>query len=306
MRITVTGAGGFIGANLVRRLLAEGHDVCAVVRPCGSRSRLSGLDVITAEANILDSNALAGTLREHRPEVIYHLASSTWSAHTAEGEHQEAVRGGMENLLAACESCGPRRLVITGSAAEYGSGVGFDEGSVCRPDTALGSAKLEACKMAGIRAPNLGIECVWLRLFTPYGPFEVASRLVPSAIHAALNRQPLRLRFPHQERDFVAVADVVEAMVRSATSPLPNPGILNICSGEPTRVSSLASLVFACAGATPDWQLAPEASAPSGRETLARSSGINHRAREWLDWSPRLDLTTGIEEAIAWWKENSN
>ena len=304
MRIAVTGAGGFIGANLVRRLLKDGHDVCAIVRRGGSAERLAGIEAALCPADVRDGHSLAVIFSRFQPETVYHLASTAWNSHTPPEIHELAITQGMNGVLEACRHWCPRRLIATGSAAEYGSGAGFDEDSPCRPDTALGRAKAAACLMAAERAPQLGIECVWLRLFTPYGPFEAPTRLVPSAIRAALGRDSLTLRSPGEERDFLAVADAVDAMARAAWAPLPNPAILNLSSGQATSVTSLASLIFACAGTEPRWSEAVQA--PSGGETLARSSGSNRRAREWLGWSPRLELHKGIEQAIAWWKEQSS
>lgn len=303
MRIAVTGAGGFIGANLVRCLLHDGHDVLAILRPGGRRDNLSGLETLAfAEADICDAPALATAFHAHRPETVYHLASSTWNTATPAAEHERTIVSGMESLLAACAQWAPRRLIVTGSAAEYGAGVAFDEETPCRPDTALGKAKASAYRRATKIAPRQGIECVWLRLFTPFGPFEAPSRLVPAAIRAALEHHSLVLRAPQEERDFLAVSDAADAMVRAAWAPLPNPAILNICSGEPTRVDDLARLVFACAGVEPDWR-APHTQARG--ETLARSSGVNRRAADWLGWKPRLSLQAGIEQAISWWKDQS-
>ena len=304
MRIAVTGAGGFIGANLVRRLLKDGHNVCAIVRPGGSAKRLAGVEAGLCAADVRDGQALAAIFNRFQPETVYHLASTAWNSATPPEDHEQAITQGMNGVLEACERWRPRRLIATGSAAEYGSGAGFDEDSPCLPDTALGLAKAAACGLATGRAPQLGIECVWLRLFTPYGPYEAPTRLVPSAIRAALGRDSLTLRSPGEERDFLAVADAVDAMARAAWAPLPNPAILNLSSGRATSVASLAGLIFACAGTEPRWREA--AQAPSGGETLARSSGSNRRAREWLGWSPRLELDTGIEQAIAWWKEQSS
>ena len=303
MRIAVTGAAGFIGANLVRRLLSDGHDVLAILRPGGRRAYLTGLKPLAlAESDVCDTQALAAALQTHRAEVVYHLASSTWKVATPEAEHRRSIVTGMESLLAACAQWTPRRVIVTGSAAEYGTGTNFDEEAPCRPDTVLGAAKAAACRLATTTAPCRGIECVWLRLFTPYGPYEAPSRLVPSAIRAALDHRSLVLRAPQEERDFLAVADAVDAIARAASVPLPNPAILNICSGEPTRVQDLAHLVFACAGVKADCHAS---AALRGGETLARSSGTNRRAAGWLGWRPRLDLRAGIEQAIAWWKEQS-
>lgn len=303
MRIAVTGAGGFIGANLVRRLIAEGHDVYAILRPGSSAARLPAGEVTVAWADVADGDSLTKLLCRLRPETVYHLASTVWDGRTEPSAHERAIVGGMANLLEACEASCPRRLVAAGSAAEYGAGAGLDEDFPCRPETSLGRAKLEACRLALEHSSRQGLECVWLRLFTPYGAFEAPHRLVPSAIRAALGHERLRLRFPRQERDFLAVADTVEAMARAAWAPLPGTVILNLSSGQPTSAASLANLVFRCAGVEAAWRESEGLEESPENETLARSSGLNRRARQWLGWSPRLDLEAGIRQAIAWWKE---
>jgi nucleoside-diphosphate-sugar epimerase len=304
MRVAITGAGGFLGANLVRRLLAEGHEVLAAVRPGGSRARLDGLagELEVVEADACDRHRLSSVLSSARPEAVYHLASSGWTSAVDPFEHDRVIVGGMIALLDALANAPPRRLIVTGSAAEYGAGTELTEELGGHPDTALGAAKAIACRVASQCAPPLGIECVWLRPFTPFGAWEAPSRLVPSAILAALDGRLVSVRAPRERRDFVPVADFTEALILAGSRPLPNPAAINLGSGTATSVERMARLISERASGSGEIRF--ESGSGPGREALACSSGPCDRARSWLGWRPKLSLEEGIDQAIAWWKEH--
>ena len=303
MSVLVTGAGGFIGLNLLERLVQARAEVIATVRPGANRARIGRFArVIVEEADLLDAPRLQEICRKYRPRTIHHLASTGWNERVAPDEHRRTIETGMRNLLAAASLANVERLVVTGSAAEYGSGAQFTEESPLRPGTALGKAKAAALSLAVDAAVRKQIELVWLRLFTPFGPWEHPLRLVPAVIHAALSRRSVPLRTPHQSRDFVAVEDVVDALCAAADRRvLPNPAVVNICRGVPVEAGEMARLILRLAGVDPS--LAVAAAPPPDAETISQSSGSNARAKAWLAWEPRISLESGITRSIQWWKE---
>ena len=284
MRILVTGASGFIGAHLVRRLASEGHDVTVLPSPRFRAARLEGLRYGVA--------ARAG---DARAELVYHLASTPLDASVPDSEHARAITGGMARLLAELAPAPPRRMVVAGSAAEYGSGHGWREDDPPRPDTAFGRLKRAAAEMARASA----IPTVQLRIFTPYGEGEAPQRLVPSASRAALARQPVRLRSSGgQTRDYVPVPSVVDALIEAGRRPL-EPGIaINICSGVARRAVDVARRIAELAGTGS--AVEPGAETPG---VLAESSGDPSRAAALLGWRPRIEFDEGLHRALNWWKE---
>jgi nucleoside-diphosphate-sugar epimerase len=302
MKVLVTGAGGFIGLNLLERLTQAGGETVATVRPGTARGRIARFaGVIVEETDLLDAPRLQAIFRKHRPQTVYHLASTGWNERVAPDVHRRTIENGMANLLAAAGAAGASRLIVTGSAAEYGSGAAFTEESALAPETVLGKSKAAALSLAVSEAVRSGIELVWLRLFTPFGPWEHPKRLVPSVIQAALSRRQVRLRAPRQSRDFLAVQDVVGALWAANHRPLPNPAIVNICRGTPVEAGEMARKILQLAGEDP--ALAVEAPESLCAETIHESSGSNGRAKAWLDWEPAVSLESGIVRSIQWWKE---
>ena len=284
MRVLVTGASGFIGAHLMRRLSGEGHDVLVLPSPRFRAGRLAGLRYHLVER--------AGAARA---ELVYHLASTPLDSAIPASEHTRAITGGMARLLDELGAAPPRRKVIAGSAAEYGSGHAWREDDSPRPDTVFGVAKRAASEMARSSA----IPTVQLRMFTPYGEGEPPQRLVPSAARAALASLPLRLRSTGvQTRDYSHVLDVVDALIEAGRRPLEAGIAINICSGVGRRALDVARRIAQLAGTGTLVE-------PGGEEpaALAESSGDPARAAALLGWRPRVELDEGLRRALCWWKQ---
>jgi nucleoside-diphosphate-sugar epimerase len=119
VRALVTGAAGFVGANLVRRLLADGYEVKALVRAGTDRWRLDELsaDLEVAEVDLRDGEAVATAVAGARPEAVFHLA--TRGAYSWQIDAREIIEAnvlGTSNILEASRQAGVRALVNTGSS----------------------------------------------------------------------------------------------------------------------------------------------------------------------------------------------
>ncbi|MCC6538060.1 MAG: NAD(P)-dependent oxidoreductase [Bryobacterales bacterium] len=288
MRILITGASGFIGRRLLKRLETEGggHDMFVLPSPHFQPARVAG-----RRYRLVESAA------EARAELIYHLAGPALEA--SEAEHEAVTVGGTRRLLAALGPAAPGRrpprLVLAGSGAEYGSGHGWRETDAPRPDTALGRAKCAAAAYA--RAAALTVSLVHLRLFTPFGAGEAETRLIPSAVRAAVRGEAIRLRTTgEQTRDYVEIDDVVEALVRAGRPDAAlAPGItINVCSGQPRRALDVAACVARIAGS--GVRVEPGTVRP---EALRESAGDGGRARELLGWEPRRDFEAALADLVA-------
>ena len=284
MRILVTGASGFIGAPLMRELERRGgHRLFVLPSERFAAERLAGVRYETV--------AKAGSARA---VVVYHLAGPPIDARLDAAEYERLITGGAARLLDQLRGAPPERLIVAGSAAEYGSGHGWREDDAPRPDTLFGRLKLAA--------GNLAFGAHWipvvarLRLFTPFGPGEPGARLIPSAVGAARAGERLRLRSTgEQTRDYVPLSDAVGALASAATACLEPRSILNICTGEPRTALDAARRVFALAGGDP-------ASVEPGEETpaaLQRSSGDATLAARLLAWHPRQTFDAAVAALLA-------
>jgi len=122
-RVIVTGGTGFIGANLTRRLLNEGHEIHLLVRPGYSPRRIQAIreDVHLHVIDLMDIESLRGVVRRIRPDWVFHLAASgaySWQTDVAQMVRTNIV--GTINLVEACLQAGFETFINTGSSSEYG------------------------------------------------------------------------------------------------------------------------------------------------------------------------------------------
>src|SRR6185295_10595037 len=123
---------------------------------------------------------------------------------------------GTLHLLEALRTLPIKRLVVTGSIAEYGSGSMLREDSPLLPATLLGAAKVNASILVQTFARLYGLPAVILRLCLPYGPWENPRRLVPHTILSALGGRDIEMTEGKQQRDLVYIDDIVSALLLAA------------------------------------------------------------------------------------------
>jgi UDP-glucose 4-epimerase len=277
--VLITGAGGFVGANLVRRLLADDRNVAALIRPGGDPWRLDGLDIEVVEADV--RQGVPGGF-----DLVFHLAAhGAYSWQEDEQEIRETNVRGTENALAAGE-----RVVVAGSSSEYGpKAYAPTEDEPLEPNSPYGAAKAAATSLAVERG------AVVLRLYSAYGPWEEPNRLVPTLLGRALRDELPPLVSPRVARDFVYVADVCEAFVRAADA---EPGrVYNVGSGKQRTVAEVVETVRKLAGvhAEPQW-----GSMPDRRWDTETWVANAERIRRELGWEPRIGLEEGLRRTLEW------
>jgi nucleoside-diphosphate-sugar epimerase len=259
MRVLLTGAGGFIGANIASALLARGIEVHAVVRNARRAARLdaiarpfAGQDrsgerehgkgaLVIHEADILDPAARARVIEASTPELCIHAA---WYAvpgrYLAAAENLAHVAASLD-LAMALVHAGCTRLVGLGTCFEYDTSTSenLTESSPTTPRFLYATCKLALYQMLQAYAPLANLSFAWCRIFYQYGPQEPAERLVPSVIDRLLGGVVAETTEGAQVRDFLHVADVGEAVATVALSNLE--GAVNVGSGVPLTVRRLIS-----------------------------------------------------------------
>ncbi len=301
-RVFVTGASGFLGTNLVRRLIESGAEVHALVRPSSDMWRLR--DVLTRitlhRADIRRQDELRGILRLVAPEFIFHLAARGVSRCDSDRrELFEANVVGTANLLEASSPLDYERFVHLGGSSEYGSNARpMSENDRLEPVTAYGASKAAASLLCRQFARSEDRRLVILRPFSVYGPWEPATRLIPTAIMAALHGRDMALTPPGIRRDLVFVDDVIDSCLAAAERDVAPGEIVNIGSGREWSNEEVVAAAEALCGRKIRVRLG---------EYPVRASDAPHwvaeirKAERVLGWAPTHSLDEGLEKTIAWW-----
>lgn len=213
----VTGAAGFLGCNLVERLMGEEYArVYAVVRPNSSHNtRLAASQRLTIVPTDLSEYARLDALIDEPGDVFFHLA---WRG----GRYDFAAQyGNIADTLRALEAAARlrcRRFICTGSQAEYGRHTALITEETCpHPVDAYGAAKLAACTLSRVRAAELGIEWIWGRVFSLYGKYEQEGRMLPALVQSLRAGMPYTLSSSGaQNWDYLYAEDAADALIALA------------------------------------------------------------------------------------------
>ena len=295
-RVLVTGASGFVGAQAVPLLQANGFEVHGV----SSRPQPPAAGMRWHHADLLGPDAAARVVADVRPSHLLHLA---WYAEPGKYWTDPANARWVEasmRLVKAFREAGGRRAVVAGTCAEYdwNSGLCREQVTPLKPATVYGRCKHEMQELLESYSRETGLSGAWGRIFYVYGPGEPAQRLVPSVIRSILSNAPAKCTSGEQERDFLHVQDVSRAFVTLLESG--HQGAINIASGRATPVKELASEIARQLRRPDLLLLGALRSAENDPPSIVGDAGTLTR----LGWSPRHDLTGGIGQTIEWWREH--
>src|SRR5215216_319325 len=233
--ILVTGAAGFIGFHVARRLLQDGQSVIGVDNlsayydPALKQARLAELVPFSpfrfVKLDLADRDGTAALFAAHRFPHVVHLAAQPGVRHSLIDPHAyvDANLVGFLNVLEGCRQSGCRHLVYASSSSVYGANTKVPfrtSDNVDHPVSLYGATKKANEAMAHAYAHLYGLPVSGLRFFTVYGPWgrpDMAPWLFTQAISEG---RPIRL-FNHgkMRRDFTYIDDIVEAVVRLIERP---------------------------------------------------------------------------------------
>ena len=297
-RVLVTGGTGFIGRSALPRLLATGYEVHATtLDPVGA-----GMpeDVHWHGADLLDNTQIAALMATVRPTHLLHLA---WCA--VPGQYQTSTENlrwvqGSLFLVEQFLQWGGRRVTVAGTCAEYD----WRDGRCKENFTPLEPARLySVCKhalhiMLTSWSQQMKFSLGWGRVFFLYGPFEHPRRLVASVIRSLLNNESALCTEGYQERDFLYVHDVADALVALLESNVEGP--VNIASG---KAVAIRDIIFALGRLLGSEDLLRLGALPTPPDEHPLVVGDVDRLHNEVVWRPKFTLGAGLADTVEWWKE---
>ena len=305
MKALVTGCAGFIGSHLADRLLREGYDV-------------TGIDCFTDYYSRAIKEENIATALEHKnfelveedllsiddyPEVdyVFHEAAQAGVRKSWGKDFEIYTRNNIEatqRLLEFYKDSNIKKFVYASSSSVYGDAeLPIKEDSLLKPVSPYGVTKLAGENLCYLYCKNYGVPAISLRYFTVYGPRQRPDMAIHKFVNAILNDEEITVYGKGtQTRDFTYVEDAVEANILSARSNAVGE-VFNIGGGSRIHVNELIEKIEEMVAKKADIKYI-EKQKGDVRDTWADVS----KAKEILHWVPKVNINSGLERFIEWYK----
>jgi nucleoside-diphosphate-sugar epimerase len=314
MRILVTGGTGFIGRNLIGRLLGEGHEVFCLVRGTSRRKRLADLGSAFVEGDIIDAESFMNALTRIAPDVVYHCAARVWDK-----DEKSLFLSNVEGTLNVCRACheqGVGRLI-------YLSSVAVVSGNVVTPLTdelpykssdAYGKSKIEAEKIA-VEYRERGLRTSIIRPCMVYGEEE------PHALDKIIRAVKFR-RIPildvsgmDSKLALVYVGNVVDVLILALYKEEALKGTFMVADREIITIRKFLEIIADELGCkspftVPGWAVHVISVLPPVRRKMKRFFKDRvydiSRAEHILGYRPGISTEDGLRRTVRQWVAREN
>ena len=295
LKIAVTGASGFVGANLVEQM-GRKHNVYALSRKTDNWRLNSVKENVEFSAVALDVSDRENTfdaMRKIAPDAVLHCA--TYGGYHYQSETKAVIDTdvfGSLNVIAACSKQGID-LINTGSSSEYGVRQSvMKETDVVAPNTDYAMAKALMTNLLGQTKQGMT-----LRLFSVYGYYEEPHRLIPTLIKAKIKNETAVLSDKNNVRDFIFVEDIARAYECAIKNYDKCKGeVFNVGSGVQVTIGDVVELL----GLKVKWNAAARAK----EEKRVWQADIS-KTRLGLGWQPEVSLADGLAKNMTWMEKHA-
>lgn len=317
-RYLVTGAAGFIGANVAQALLDAGHEVVGIdslndyydvdlkqyrLKPLVDHSQFSFVQGDLADAQVVDSLFV-----QHEFDYVIHLAAQAGVRYSLENPSAYIKSNivGFQHLIEACREKPPAHFVFASSSSVYGNSdrEWFSETDPTDTPVSLYAATKKSNEMVAHTYAHLhGLPATGLRFFTVYGPAGRPDMAYFGFTKAIVEGAPIQVFNEGQlERDFTYIDDIVSGVVAAAAAPpvdLEVPyRLLNLGNHQPVKLGVFIATLEGLLGKEADKQLV-------GMQPgdVYRTAANIDAAKALVGFEPSTELATGLERFVAWYRD---
>ena len=306
-KVLVTGASGFIGANLVRRLISLDNKVYLLIKSESDIWRLSDIKnkLIFHNISLDNLNKLKIIINKIKPQIIYHLA-----AHGSYSHQNDPLKIittnilGTTNLLLALNPIDYECFINTGSSSEYGfKNKPMQETDYLEPVSYYAASKASGTYLAKVFAKIFTKPVITIRPFSVYGPYEEETRLIPTVILNILHNQPVKLTVNLAKRDFIYVEDLIDCYLLLAKKI--NKKIYGeVYNAGTGKQYSNREIVETIKNLTKKKvKILKGAYQNRAWDTSFWVADISKITKD-IGWKPKCTLEKGLEKTINWFKQN--
>ncbi|MBA7467396.1 UDP-N-acetylglucosamine 4-epimerase [subsurface metagenome] len=313
--VLVTGAGGFIGSHLTEKLVDSGAKVRAFVR-YNSRNDWGLIGTLPSHTkekievimgDLRDPETIRSVMKD--VDAVFHLGAliAIPYSYIHPREVVETNIMGTLNILNAAKEYKPEKIIHTSTSEVYGTAqyVPIDEKHPLQGQSPYSASKIGADKLAESFYRSYDLPITTLRPFNTYGPRQSARAVIPTIITQALAQNKVLLGSLEPTRDLSYVNDVVDGFIKAAESERSIGEVINIGSGFEISINDLANKIISLIGKKVNIVSDSKRVRPPKSE-VERLMADNSKAKELLNWEPKVSLDEGLRKTIDWFLKFQN
>jgi dolichol-phosphate mannosyltransferase len=305
--ILITGATGFIGANLVRYFVSKNIKVNIILKKNSNIWRIKNIINKTNffYVDLNDEKKLNQKVKLIKPKTIFHLAANgAYSYQTDLNSIKNSILDGTINLINACKKYNFKIFINTGSSSEYGfKKKKMKEKDILVPNSYYSTFKSSATLFCQFESLKSNLPIITVRPFHVYGPYERSNRLIPSLIKNMLSDKKVKLVSPKVSRDMIYISDVVNFYIMVANKKNLKGEIFNLGSGKKTTIKEIYNLLKKIT----NYKVKNYWGSMKNRywdQSIWYSN--NSYVKTKLNWKPEVSLKKGLANTVNWYKKFYN
>lgn len=315
-RVFVTGAAGFIGSHLVEELVNNGAIVTALVH-YNSNSNMANLNYIDvkilSQVNIVFGDITDAFQMEYlsrEKDIVFHLAALIGIpySYVAPAAYVTANINGTLNLLEACRKNNVSKLVVTSTSETYGTALytPIDEKHPLQGQSPYSATKIGADKLAESYWLSFGLPVCIFRPFNTFGPRQSMRAVIPTIVTQALQKDDvIKLGSLSPVRDMVFVKDTVDGFLKAGLSNYSSGEVISVGTGTGVNIEEIVNIVQEILGTNKTVMEDIGRVRPEKSEVFKLICN-NQKAKELLQWEPKITLNQGLIQTIDFIQKNSS
>lgn len=310
-KVLVTGASGFIGSHLVEELVRRGANVRAFVKN-NSSNNIGSLEKLTEDISE-KVEIVFGDIQNrenvkravYEMNLVFHLGAliSVADSYKNPREYMDVNAIGTLNILEASREYKIEKIIIASTSEVYGNGGNkiINEDFPLNPRSPYAASKIAAEKITESFYYSYNLPVSIIRLFNVFGPRQSIKPLIPAVINHGIRNEKIQITDLNSKRDFVYVADAVDAFIKTAESDKSNGETINIGTGTASSVKMILEILSKILEKDL-FKYVELGNLKNKDEKLLICD--NKKAKKLLNWEPKYSLEEGLSKSGDYFKEN--
>jgi len=304
-RILITGGSGFIPSHLVRRLINDNAEVAIITKYNSIVDNIRLVDIWdkihVMEADIRNIDSLK-QIADYKPQIVYHFAAYNHVGDSFKNvsEALDCNLQGTANVIDAWDDY--EKFIYISTSESYGDQpkVPFKEEMLPQPVSPYSVGKYAGELYCRMKMENMKKPIVLLRPFNAFGPYQSPRAIISEIIRDCLLGKTIHSTEGKQTRDFNYIANLVDGFLLAGESDKAVGQLINLGSGREISIKDLILTIHKETHSSSELKIGSLEYRPT---EIWRMVAANDRAKDLLDWSPKVSFEEGLRRTITWYKK---